>query len=142
MAVLFLYLDQFNVVDIAPKSSGFNNPDGYHRDEIIRSLENGKNVYKTDYNEAVITALLNKPRPIVNEYFQRVANMYQMNKNSNILSSGDLFPPPLNNPQEMSEYFKLKGRSAPTPAPTPTPARTPTPAPTPNRSKKLFKSWR
>ena len=109
--------------------SGFNNPDGYNRDEIIRSLEKGKNVYKTDYNEAVITALLNKPRPIVTEYFQRVVNMYQMNKNSNILSSGDLFPPPLNDKQEMSEYFKLKGRSAPTPAPTSI------------RGKKSFRSW-
>ena len=123
MAVFFLYLDQFNVVDIPSKCSGFNNPDGYNRDEIIRSLEKGKNVYKTDYNEAVITALLNKPRPIVTEYFQRVVNMYQMNKNSNILSSGGLFPPPLNDNQEMIEYFKLKGRSAP------------------NRSKKSFKSW-
>ncbi len=107
MAVLFLYLDQFNVVDIAPKSSGFNNPNGYPRDVIIQLLEKNKNVYKTDYNDVIIEILLNKPRHEVDRYFQRSAEQYEGMKIRGQLSQGLLLPP-LDNENERSRYMNFK----------------------------------
>ena len=107
MAVLFLYLDQFNVVDIAPKSSGFNNPNGYPRDVIIQLLEKNKNVYKTDYNDVIIEILLNKPRHEVDRYFQRSAEQYEGMKIRGQLSQ-DLLLPPLDNENEISRYMNFK----------------------------------
>lgn len=109
IAVLFLYLDQFNVVDIAPKSSGFNNPNSsrYTRNEIIQLLENNKNVYKTDYNDVIIDILLNKPRREVDRYFQRSAEQYEGMKIRGQLSQ-DLLLPPLDNENERRRYMNFK----------------------------------
>lgn len=107
MAVLFLYLDQFNIVDIAPKSSGFNNPDGYPRHVIIQRLENNKNVYKTDYNDVIIDILLKKPRHEVDRYFQKSAEQYEGMRKRGQLSQ-DLLLPPLDNENERRRYMNFK----------------------------------
>lgn len=107
VAVFLLYLDEFNVVDIAPKYSGFNNPDGYPRHVIIHRLENNKNVYKTDYNDVIIGILLNKPRHEVDRYFQRSAEQYEGMKIRGQLSQ-DLLLPPLDNENERRRYMNFK----------------------------------
>lgn len=137
MAVIFLYLDQFNVVDIAPKYSGFNNPHGYPRHEIIHRLENNKNVYKTDYNDVIIEILLNKPRNEVDRYFQRSKEQYEGMKIRGQLSQGLLLPP-LDNENEIRRYMNFKMMSqnkAPIAVSVPTPVQT---VPT---TQKTYRSW-
>ena len=147
MAVLFLYLDQFNIVDIAPKSSGFNNPDGYPRHVIIQRLENNKNVYKTDYNDVIIDILLKKPRHEVDIYFQKSAEQYEGMRKRGQLSQ-DLLVPPLDNQQEITRYRDFKMMSinrAPIAVSVPPPVQTvPTSTPpvqTVPRTQKTFSSW-
>lgn len=147
MAVIFLYLDQFNIVDIAPKSSGFNNPDGYPRHVIIQLLEKNKNVYKTDYNDVIIEILLNKPRREVDRYFQRSAEQYEGMKIRGQLSQ-DLLLPPLDNENERRRYMNFKMMSinrAPIAVSVPPPVQTvPTSTPpvqTVPRTQKTFSSW-
>lgn len=90
MAVILLYLDQFNIVDIAPKSSGFNNPNGYPRDEIIGALTKYKNVpndLRKNKNPVIIDNriidwLTKQDRGIANVYFDSV-NPYITDNSNN-----------------------------------------------------------
>ena len=110
---------------IGKNISGFNNPNGYSRDDIIRSLEKGKNVYKTDYNAVIIEILLNKPRHEVDRYFQRLVDQYEGMKKRGQLSQ-DLLLPPLDNQKEITRYmdFKMKSQNkAPVVVSVPTPVQ-------------------
>jgi hypothetical protein len=97
--VIFLYLDQFNVVDIAPKSSGFNNPNDI--EEVRHALAKYKIMYNTDYNEIVIMLVAQMP------YDKRMAYYNKIAANSEGRGTlGNLAPPPLPEP-ELSRYNEM-----------------------------------
>ena len=110
--VIFLYLDQFNIVDIAPKCSGFNNLNDI--EEVRNTLAKYKIMYKTDYDELVIRLVAQMPYDKRMAYYNKIAAKSESRGTLDKLAANSedrgkldkLAPPPLPEP-ELSIYNEM-----------------------------------
>jgi len=100
--VFFLYLDQFNIVDIAPKSSSFNNPNSI--EDVRHALAQYKILYNTDYDELVIMLVSQMPHDKRMIYYNDIAMNFEDRKRQG--TERNLAPPPLREP-ELSKYNEM-----------------------------------
>jgi hypothetical protein len=106
--VIFLYLDQFNIVDIAPKSSSFNNPNSI--EEVRHELAKYKILYNTDYDEIVVMLVSQMPHDKRMLYYNDIAMNFENRKSQGTFNNSsiarNLALPPLREP-ELSRYNEM-----------------------------------